>query len=612
MIKQRYQMGKLQHMKSKTIIFSAFMSLLLLTMLPLNPVSGQEFNSFQKSQIADSINLLIGNFAKYLDLSDEDGGSPSEQGKLEFIKLFGDRYNSATIPNFTFDPDSLSSLNIASLTPALYCDLITRFYEYVLYDEGVIFFNPAFIDKHNNVVYIAPGGQNQNRHETYHEYLENFMFRKQDGGYVTDVVFEISTYSGIYKRIRFTDADGNEDFMIKRPYSNDKIYLMAEVYFRDPGAGYQILNIQTGTIDKLGCFKYLSEKSRENIRNLINSVTENVIRTANVSNEFNKPTGADSTRFVNLFSTKTINTVDCNSFFLDSICDSIVTPQGYAKLVDSIYKEFYPLKETGKRDIKCVEITADYFFAEVVVTISKPRAKDYNDVWFKPDEKRIVINILVPFDTRINLSQSKDHAFSKGYVTHIGEKSGTLQLLADKRTGTFAYNVRYHHDYSWLPVDDGTLYKDFKSKPKISYNVSFSVNYFNEKTDKQLNWGVGAGLTYRSVRSEVKLDNFYDTIADYDHPVLHTIDLYKQGNDMKQSVKYSSLSIPLTGNLKYDFNEKTFLDIRVGIVTNLNFSGTMKQESGTATYKGYYEVVYGDNTVGKYLLEDIPEYGFTT
>nr|NQU92701.1 hypothetical protein [Bacteroidota bacterium] len=81
---------------------------------------------------------------------------------------------------------------------------------------------------------------------------------------------------------------------------------------------------------------------------------------------------------------------------------------------------------------------------------------------------------------------------------------------------------------------------------------------------------------------------------------------------MKQSLKYSSLSIPLTGHLKYDFNGKTFLDVRAGIVTNFNFSGTMKQESGTATYKGYYEVIYGDNTVGKYLLEDIPVYGFTT
>ena len=210
------------------------------------------------------------------------------------------------------------------------------------------------------------------------------------------------------------------------------------------------------------------------------------------------------------------------------------------------------------------------------------------------------------------MSEDKDHTFSRGFVTHIGEESKALEIIKDKRTGSFAYNLRYHHDYSWLPVDDGTLYKDFESIPRTSYNVSFSVNYFWDKPDEQLNWGVGAGLTYRTIKSEVKLNGFYDTITNYTHPVLNTIDLYKEGHDLKQSLKYSSLGIPVTGHIKYGFSENTFLDVRAGIVTSLNFSGTVKQEGGTSTYKGYYEVVHNNNTIGKYLIEDVPEYGFTT
>jgi len=605
-------------MKKRETGFRMLMILLLINIACNGSVYSQSFNDYQKKKVAENVDkLLITGFTRHLDLNDGSGNkpSPNEVGKETFLNCFKDR-NSKLIPNFAFNPDSLKNLSYTQpLSPLEYVELFTRMYENGIVSEDITVFNTEKAFRFEDKAYISDLGPND-RDQSSSKFYDKLQIQKDGKGYRVEVPFSISTFSGQYKNKIIKDENGEDDVVIYSPFSNEKIMLLAVIFFNDPveTSGFKITGIENLEPDAGGCFKYLTENSKNKLIDLINTSVTSLLSYVKLSDNNNTFDKSEADKFLKLFSEKTINTMDCKLFFLEKHCQSAepLKPEEYVKLVDSIYTEFYPLNEKGGREITCLSIEDNNIYVEVKTNIEKPRAKDKDGEWFKPDKIQIVINLLVPSESGINPSKSNDADFSKAYLTHVGLQSVPLKFTPKRKSGSFSYNLHYYLDFPMMPGSDDEMFKQIKVNSKISHDFGISVNYYKYLPEKPWNYGCGLGLIYRKFNTEAGLNSFFDTILDYSHDVLGNIDLYKEGKNLKQTLTYTSISLPITGNMRYDLSQKSFFDFRAGIVPCFNFSGNTTQNSGKASYQGYYELFAGDTLFGSYLIKDVPEYGFTT
>ncbi len=597
---------------NKEVFFISLMLSLLLNGA-IKTASSQDFTVFEKSQIADSVDkLLIDTFVKTLDLNDgSDNGNdrPNTIGMQKFRQAFNYPQDSTTpiIPNFVFDPDSVSD---KLLSPEQYIALFTKYYDYGIFDDGISYISPNSITQVGDNNFISPSGIKQNRFGNFSRYIDNVKFEKSGKRFQVTIPFEISTFSGIYKKIRFTDENGNEDFKIRRPFSNSRIILIATISFDKADGKYRIIGMKPAQADEEGCFKYFTPATKESMLGLINATVKQAIELMNTANEYNKPRTIEAKKLEGLFSSKAINTINCSVFFPEGFCDTLLSPHAYTRKVDSIYDEFYPLKEKGEREIECMELGENYIFVSVTSTIDKPRAKDKNGVWFKPDELLLTMNLLIPFDDKINTLQKNDLSITAAYLTHVGKTSQPLQLIPERRYGSFSYSLNYHLDYQILPLENNEDLNDFSFTPKLSHNVGISVSYFKYDPNSNINWGIGLGLTYRRIQSTAETNTYADTVFNYNHHILGEMDLYKKGADFKQKMTFNSISIPLTGHLKYTISSKSFFDFEAGFVTTVNLNSKIQQSSGAASYQGRTDLIVNDTIFGSYLIQDVPEYGF--
>lgn len=601
-------------MKKRITGFRIGMIMLLINIVCSGNINSQTFNDYQKKKVAENVdNLLKNGFTRHLDLNDGSGNKPNETGKENFFNCFKDQ-NSKVIPNFAFEPDSLKKV-VEPLSPLEYVELFTSMYENGIVSEDITVYNPEKSFWFEDKPYLLNLGPND-RDQSASRFYDKLHIRKDGKGFMIEVPFGISTFSGQYKNKMIKDEHGEDDVIIYSPFSNEKIMLLAIIFFDDPveTGSYKIAGLETLKPDESGCFKYLTEKSKKMLEDVINtSVTSllNYIKLSDNNNTFDK---SEAEKFLKLFSNKTVNTIDCKLLFTENHCQSEepLTPEGYVKLVDSIYKEFYPLNEKGEREITCLSLKENNIFVEVKTNIEKPRARDKQGEWFKPDKIQIVMNLLIPSEVSINPSKSNDATFSKAYLTHVGLQSAPLQFKPKQKGGSFSYSFHYYPDFPMMPGSDEELFKEIEVTNKMSHGFGVSANYYKYSPEKPWNYGCGLGIIYRNFDVEAELNSYFDTIDDYSHNVLGTIDLYKQGKNLKQTLTYTSISIPITGNMRYDLSQKSFIDIRVGIVPCFNFSGKTTQNSGKASYQGYYELFAGDTLFGSYLIKDVPEYGFTT
>ncbi len=607
-------------------------------------VFAQDFNDYEQSEIVKKVQQLIaGDFVNSLDLndgSDPEDNRPNEAGIQAFKNVFANPYQNNVIPAFAFSPDSVVAMRkgiilSGNLSPQEYVEYFSRLYDYGFFDESAVFVTSSEIEKVETDIFISMDGLKNDRHQNFLNYQHNMDIRKSGNGYIIAVPFEISTFSGIYKKIRIFDARGNEDFITRRPFSKSRIYLIADIYFENPADTFKIATIKTAIPDLEGCFKYFTPPAKQKLNELINNKVDQLVNVLNVADERNLPSDSQAMLFKGLFSKKTINTVDGNMFFFAEHCDAIISPEKYTTLVDRLCIEFYPLKEIYSRDITCRKITDKYIYVEVKTTLERIRAKylitekkirdtiingeetrdtiqNKKKIWFKPDEISCVINIIIPLESKIDFSGFNDVEFEESFVTHIGRESAALKFILDLKPGTFSYKLNYHVGSPIFPGNDNTTYDAYSFSPKIAHGVGLSLDYFFYDTTQSVNWGLGLGLEYHYIKNTATLSRYDDTIAGYQHSVLGTIDLYKSATGLKQSFSYSSLSIPLTGHLKYKLGKQSFFDLKAGIVSTLNFSSGTTQNSGLVSYQSLAKIMEGDTVFGTYLIKDVPEYGFTT
>jgi hypothetical protein len=169
-----------------------------------------------------------------------------------------------------------------------------------------------------------------------------------------------------------------------------------------------------------------------------------------------------------------------------------------------------------------------------------------------------------------------------------------------------------------LQVDNGSAFKSFESEFSISQGVGVDVGYYWFGRTKGSFIGIGTGLHYEIIQSGMALDSsFYSRKLDNsDIPIgADNIINYEERiwiNGFRQTLKFDLVSIPVMFNYMTELDSRTLFDIGIG--TKISFVNKNKvnlsQSEGTATYKGWYEVKFPDQSIGEFLLEDIAEYGY--
>ena len=122
----------------------------------------------------------------------------------------------------------------------------------------------------------------------------------------------------------------------------------------------------------------------------------------------------------------------------------------------------------------------------------------------------------------------------------------------------------------------------------MSYGGEAQIGYF---FDRKAHWGIGTGITYLMQKGDVKLDKYH---VDYQSTDIFG-NVFRQiissGQEIKESLKITNISIPIVLKYKYRFNEKVGISADAGIVYNVQ----MKNDY-TSDAKFDYEAIYKHET----------------
>jgi outer membrane protein OmpA-like peptidoglycan-associated protein len=149
-----------------------------------------------------------------------------------------------------------------------------------------------------------------------------------------------------------------------------------------------------------------------------------------------------------------------------------------------------------------------------------------------------------------------------------------------------AVNPALNYNNALNSTNIGTM----KFSKGISYGGELQLGYF---FDRRSHWGVGAGVMYQMQKGDVKLSKYNVDYQSTDNNGNIFRQMISSGQEVKESLKITNVSIPVVLKYKYRFSEKIGIAADAGILYNIQL-----QNNYTTDAKFDYEAAYKYGTNG--------------
>jgi len=606
-------------------------------------VAQQSFSDSERETIAGNIENLLRGFSGSLKFSIDVPESVINKFKGELPPV-SDSFTQIHLDSLLMiKVDSVKSLQRESIaknirsnfmdSKSLLNQYVSNFaFDYSLVPDKKLAFGD-FLNKYVNLYTAVDGDFNLNYKvgsanipKLLH-YMKTAKIEKFDGGSIVYIHFLMGWLQGTYdttQRVLKNLPDGVESFSTTSRGNN--VDLTAIVYFKnfDDLSSYKIVAIHDEATSQGG------HTQLEEYLNGSKGVIEKLRSYGRLHLDGKKPDSAIIPFFKELFANNEKPSLECRLFFTDTLCRSIAkSPNDSMNISTNQYIEqvIENYAYVGTFMINMIENTLqlkqekDFFVAKWPAQMEFiPR--DFNDNLPNGFGDTVNTNFyfIVKYKNQGLFTKNKRVKYLSANITDISSFDKPIIISQPDKKGSLMGGISYSPMYYGLLVDKNAAFKDFGNEFSISNSIGIDFGYYWFGKEKGTFFGVSTGFFYDMMKAGMTLDSTYysSEYANGQTPVGSENIVFAEERvwlgDFRQTLKFNTYSIPLMFNYMKELETKTLFSLGIGTVfsfVNQN-SIKLKQPSGWSTHKGWYEVEFPNQTKGKYLLEDIPEYGYVS
>jgi hypothetical protein len=614
--------------------------LIILFMLHADFAMGQQIrNERDKQVISDSISVFLNQFKNALCLCDDlmEGKVSEQSTAFKNFNGFFIANDTAALTTIFFD-SSLVQRDL--ITPTEFLDLTKAIYEGITGLETDLLFLRDFRAE-------SSGYKNLRS-------ISNFINMKsiKDNLYEATIYAKLSTFEGQYplEKNSFNVLGNNITFTPEKNFSQKNIILAFNVQFEIEKSTFLFPSIfrpwsvqrrikpgslRLAGVNEMGVSALKEHDSgsladdnwcsrldfTEDVCDMIVTETQNKLRSFyplfEMRDNMNKvDTAADFNALKSLFDNPKMLNISTRLFFEESDEDFLTIDEFIKKFQETYSKnETFPDFEAEESEIIDVQTVGRKSLRihamSNTVRINLQVKNDSIGSDFQRDSTQLNISLVTNYRTRKDIGSGEKRLIINPEdikIYMISDNFDDLPIKVDK-PDYYSVGVTTQLNFAQIRPTKESFFNNYRAIPQLSFATGIDFTYFPIQKEGVFDFGIGAGLYYQSTALELAMDSLADEflnengLGEYLHHVY--------GSDIGQKANVSALSIPITGNLRYQIGADSYLTFGIGALISWQQSVKYSGIKGNFTHTGLYDFTFPDGSITQMMLQNLPYYHFS-